>query len=633
MKIFQIPHPLAAMKVTGGVHAVAAAYGAGLAARGVEYVKKEKDADLVVVHAIGRPKRQPDVLHTHGMYPTGVGQWNDGFYAANANIIDNAMKARLVTAVSEWSADIFRRELHLNPVVIRNGIFVDDYPAPAGNAKGMVLWPKLIVSSVCDPAPAQYLAGKMPEVQFGSIAQVEGLQHVGTLKSEKFLQHLRTCSVYLGTTLENNSVGTMEAMACGIPVVGYDWGFNHEWLVNGRGCELVAPGDLAGLEMALRKVRGSWKKYSHRAYEYATATFGWDEVFDWLYDAYSHLNDAPDPDVVSVVIPLHNYARYVRDTVQSVLDQQTPVPIQIVVVDDASTDHPEEVLSDVMDKIIFIRLDQNVGVAEARNIGITESRGNLLVCLDADDLLAPGFVKTLLPAFHNRRVGVAFTPVQLMGKNGEMHSQTWFTDPYSHSFQRDGHNRCPSCCMFRREAWKRAGGYRKEFTPAEDANLWLRISSLGWQIKKVGEKPRMRYRIHDGGLSRKGFPGWYSQEIYADSMAGSGPHVPVKPVVSPSFSFGLQVQEDSQFGAVRLTLDSLERLKERDWMVKVDTQDWYVPDLLKSAFPFVDWNGKNGRMGCMHKRLKPGDIVTEAMLKSIRSQLVLSSSSCLEGVA
>src|SRR5690348_15579178 len=94
-----------------------------------------------------------------------------------------------------------------------------------------------------------------------------------------------------------------------------------------------------------------------------------------------------DRDLVSVIIPAYNYARYIPGAVNSVL-AQTYQNHEIVVVDDGSTDGTRQALGDSLDKISYI-YQHNRGVSAARNVGIERSRGELIAFLDADDVWVP----------------------------------------------------------------------------------------------------------------------------------------------------------------------------------------------------------------------------------------------------
>lgn len=90
---------------------------------------------------------------------------------------------------------------------------------------------------------------------------------------------------------------------------------------------------------------------------------------------------------VSVVIPTYNRAKYVTETIDSVLSQSY-TDYEIIVVDDGSTDNTREALAPYMDRIRYIH-QQNSGVSAARNRGIKAARGKWIAFLDSDDIWLP----------------------------------------------------------------------------------------------------------------------------------------------------------------------------------------------------------------------------------------------------
>src|SRR5262245_58814803 len=90
---------------------------------------------------------------------------------------------------------------------------------------------------------------------------------------------------------------------------------------------------------------------------------------------------------VSVIIPNYNYGRFLREALDSALNQTLP-PLEVIVVDDGSTDESPEILESYGDRIRVIR-QKNQGVGIARNTGAEAARGELLAFLDADDYWFP----------------------------------------------------------------------------------------------------------------------------------------------------------------------------------------------------------------------------------------------------
>jgi glycosyltransferase involved in cell wall biosynthesis len=100
---------------------------------------------------------------------------------------------------------------------------------------------------------------------------------------------------------------------------------------------------------------------------------------------------------VSIVINNHNYGAFVGACIESALTQ-TYGPIEIIVVDDGSTDHSCKVLETYRDRIKLI-YKENGGQGSALNHGFHACTGDIIFFLDADDVLAPECVETVLPAF------------------------------------------------------------------------------------------------------------------------------------------------------------------------------------------------------------------------------------------
>ena len=287
MKLYVVPSVTA--NSAGGVFAVISAHKKHLRKLGVKYTHTEKDADLVVVHALAITERRPDVFHSHGFYPTAQDGWDGRFTGANELLIQTMMTARSVVSVSELAAEVMRRDFHIQPKIIRNGVDFKETKR-GGVIDGWVLWPKMDVNPTCDPGPIKWLAEKRTDLRLASLVPLDRRIHtIGRLPRDRFLEMLRDCSIYLGTTRENCSMGSMEAMASGIPLVGFNWGFNREWLQSGNGCELVEPGDMDALSKAITRVIFHWNDYHTQAREYARANFGWDEPIKMIYELYRGL--------------------------------------------------------------------------------------------------------------------------------------------------------------------------------------------------------------------------------------------------------------------------------------------------------------------------------------------------------
>lgn len=120
------------------------------------------------------------------------------------------------------------------------------------------------------------------------------------------------------------------------------------------------------------------------------------------------MEEAKDNPLVSIIIPTYNYGRYILQAVMSCL-HQTYKNLEIIVVDDGSTDNTKETLQTIKDRICYI-YQINKGVSAARNRGLKMARGDFITFLDADDYLTEDSIETrvnILLAYPD--IGIVFS--------------------------------------------------------------------------------------------------------------------------------------------------------------------------------------------------------------------------------
>jgi GT2 family glycosyltransferase len=587
-----LPDPVACSNVSGGVNSVVADHAIGFLNAGHD-INKNK-AGLNIVHAIGQ-SADIDVFHCHGLYPIGPGYFDHGQYSKLNNIVlHNALKAKLTVCISEFSANILRHKLHIDPFVTRNGIWLKDYKR-AGSQTGPILFPKTTLDANAKAGDMLYLK-QNSKFNLLSIAEIPGIKSTGNLQRKKFLQTLANCSIYLGTTKENNSMATMEAMITGVPIVGYDYGFNREWLINGNGCELVAPGDQVGLVEAISKVMANWPAYSRKAREYAQI-FDWQPVIDELLTLYHNLENRPENRKVSIIIPNHNYSQWVGEAIESALAQT--VQCEVIVIDDKSTDDSMEIIQRYRRSITIIQNEVNLGVAETRNKAIAQASGEFIICLDADDKLRPNFVEKHLAVLNDRDEAIAYAPIDLIDADGSFRNQRLFRAAALPGLQGQGKNQIPSCCMFRKSFWARVGGYEQRYSPAEDAQLWLKIFAFGGVPRRAANESLMDYRVHTNSLSSRGFPNWWSDF---------------------NLNYLSPIQERDT--KITIVLDKEEGSKETLWSLeKQDYPNWacslQAQHKLAPAFPWL--NKSTNRQGTV-LTIKSGSVLPPNFLSEYVNQ-------------
>jgi len=170
---------------------------------------------------------------------------------------------------------------------------------------------------------------------------------------------------------------------------------------------------------------------------------------------------------VSVVIPCFNYGQYVLEAVDSVLVSDLR-DLEIIVVDDGSTDQATiEILNKLDRSRTRVIRQANAGQAAARNAGIRASRGRYILCLDADDAIAPDYLsKAFLILEADPRLGFVYSHLQVFGDENFV----WHKPDYNF-FQLLWENHVPTAAVFRKEAWGQVGGYKRNWTAWRTGNF------------------------------------------------------------------------------------------------------------------------------------------------------------------
>jgi len=487
-----------------GIQRVVEAMHQHLPSFGWQFVDHPRDAELFSSHAGALSSAlHADVAHCHGLYPTYDWLSERVYFVLNARVVEDLRWARAISVPSDWVAEILRRDMHLRPMVIGHGLDLSEWPEPESfKREAIVLWDKNRKGDVCDVAPVVELARLRPEVRFISTFgdPLPNLQVTGLIPFEELKRLKYRAAVYLATTKETFGIATLEAMAAGMPVLGFRWGGTADIVEHKVTGYLAEPGDFDGLAEGLDFVLDNREELGRRAAQVVRERYPWAKVmrrYDALYRRAVEVRDKKWSPKVSVIIPCYNYARHVAEAMQSVLDQDFQ-DWECIVVNDGSTDDSLTVIRSFAARDPrFMVVDQpNSGVAAARNKGASLASGAYFVFLDADDRIEKEFLSLLVREMdRDRTLGVAYTGLKIGQRRGP-----WPT-VCRESMQFQGRNQVPICCMVRREAFERAGGFRQRMAPAEDAELWLKIFSYGFYGKQVTPRPLFDYRLHEGSAS------------------------------------------------------------------------------------------------------------------------------------
>jgi glycosyltransferase involved in cell wall biosynthesis len=198
---------------------------------------------------------------------------------------------------------------------------------------------------------------------------------------------------------------------------------------------------------------------------------------------------APSPSVapVAVVIPCHNYARYLSEALDSVLAQDLP-PAEIVVVDDASTDDTHAVAARYAERgVRYLRVEHR-DVHRTRRTGFRATTAPLLACLDADDRLGRNYLRAAIPHFAIPEIGIVTTDLHCFGETHERRAY-----PQVHP---ERQNWIHSAAVVRRAALELSGAFEGPSPAPSHADwfLWRAVQNYGFRA--VNCEGVYHYRVH-----------------------------------------------------------------------------------------------------------------------------------------
>lgn len=201
---------------------------------------------------------------------------------------------------------------------------------------------------------------------------------------------------------------------------------------------------------------------------------------------------------VGIVIPVYNTGPYLREAVESALAQSEPV--EIVIVDDASTD-PEtlSILESYADHtgVRLIRHEKNAGLPAGLNTGIGAMTARFAFLLGSDDIIEPTYARQAADILDARpEVAIVTTPIQHFGGLSDIDSVPGAPNGVVDLLF---YNTVPGISVCRRADWEAVGGYRS-LSWSEDWDFWLRVLARGG-ICVALPTPHYRWRIHGSQIT------------------------------------------------------------------------------------------------------------------------------------
>lgn len=173
---------------------------------------------------------------------------------------------------------------------------------------------------------------------------------------------------------------------------------------------------------------------------------------------------------VSVIIPTFNNSKTIKETIESVLNQDFK-NLEIIIIDDGSTDNTEEIIKELkIDQLKYFK-KENSGPSDTRNYGVKNASGEFIFFLDADDLIHKTYIQKCVDILNNdKSKEIIYSKASFFGsKTGEWKLKEFTILDFLKQ------NCIHISCLLRKKTFLKVGGFDTKLKILEDWDLWMRI--------------------------------------------------------------------------------------------------------------------------------------------------------------
>lgn len=208
--------------------------------------------------------------------------------------------------------------------------------------------------------------------------------------------------------------------------------------------------------------------------------------------------------IVSVIIPVYNQEKYIKECVESVLNQDYE-NLEIIVIDDGSTDRTPEILKEFGEKIRYVR-QENRGPASALNYGIRLAHGEFIGWLGSDDVYLPSKIKYQVKKFQeDTSLALIYTDYIMINSEGNELRVVSCPSPLPEQFVKvllAGNFINGSTVLMSKEYHEKVGYYDENLKASMDGDMWFRLLRHGFKFGHISI-PLVKYRWHPANISHK----------------------------------------------------------------------------------------------------------------------------------
>ena len=203
--------------------------------------------------------------------------------------------------------------------------------------------------------------------------------------------------------------------------------------------------------------------------------------------------------LVTIYITNYNYGRYIKQSINSVLNQSYK-NFELIIIDDGSTDNSRNIIDRYKNnKKIKIVYQKNKGLNKSNNVALKLSKGDYISRLDADDWIDENFLQIMINNLKkDPKIGMIFCNYFLTDKKGKIKDQF-----FRHDFRKVKLLDQPAhgaCSLINTECLKSLGGYNEKFKSQDGVDIWIKLIQK-YKIKNIN-LPLFYYRQHEENLTK-----------------------------------------------------------------------------------------------------------------------------------